>query len=197
MAIFELFKSQYELFSPLYLMFYSKSAIECDFYGSIHMTGRTEDILQASMWEQEKSIKLVTPKNDDYFEWYKSGYEDFHQMNPELKTMVSGNEKNLMEKSRNEGLLKLVYIGEELIGIISAEKSDFLGSSGLYFNEIHIHKNWKGKGLAKAIQRKFIVGNAKEIEYIWGTIYASNKPSYKTAYSNKRRPVRYECFIRI
>jgi len=86
-----------------------------------------------------------------------------------------------------------VYMKGKKIGLIAEERSPFLGHSGVYFHEIFISKKWKGKGLAKAIQRKFV----NDDDFIWGTIDAQNLPSYKTALVNKRRPIRFECFLKI
>jgi L-amino acid N-acyltransferase YncA len=102
-----------------------------------------------------------------------------------------------MSDSLEQGLLKTVELNGKRIGLIVGEKSDFLGRTGIYFHEIYISSDWKGMGLAKAIQRKYISLFANELELIWGTIDSANLPSYKTAYSNGRRAVRYECFVKL
>ena len=58
-------------------------------------------------------------------------------------------------------------------------------------------KKWKGKRLAKAIQRKFVAELAYENDYIWGTIDSANLPSYKTAFANGRKAIRVECFANL
>jgi len=60
-----------------------------------------------------------------------------------------------------------------------------------------ICEHWKGQGLAKAIQRKFVDENSKQTDVVWGTINSANLPSYKTAAANRRIPIRCESFFEI
>ncbi len=100
-----------------------------------------------------------------------------------------------MSESLDQGLLFFAKINQEKVGLIAGIKSELLGHSGMYFNEIFISKEFRGKGLAKSIQRKFINDNAKPKDIIWGTIDYQNKCSYRTAASNERTPIRFECFL--
>ena len=114
-----------------------------------------------------------------------------------LKDKVTINSKKVMQDSIEDGLLKSVLLNGKRIGLIAAKISKFLGYNGMYFNEIFIDKNFKGKGLAKAIQRKFIQEFSRSNEFIWGTIDSQNLPSFKTALANGRKPIRFECFVPI
>ena len=100
-----------------------------------------------------------------------------------------------MEDCREQGLLQLAFYNEKPLGLIAAERSDFLGTQAIYFNEILIYPEFKGRGLAKAMQRKFISELPDDFKLVWGTIDAQNFPSLKTAMSNGRKVIRYECFL--
>ena len=196
LSIYDQIKDEYNIFNPLFINFYSSSNIEVDVSGLIVMASKTKKILEQRPWLQEDQISFTDIKDSSYYQWYKDGYNEFHNEVPTLKNKVPCNSEESMEDSLEQGLLKFVEFDGVRIRFISAEKSDLLSHSGIYFNEIFILRKWKGKSLAKQIQRKFISLFANNVEYVWGTIDSENIPSYKTAYSNNRRPIRYECFIK-
>lgn len=197
LAIYELIKREFEVFNPLYLSFHSSKRIDADFYGSLHMVAKSESIIDKEKWPLESSLEFESITDDSYYDWYKKGYEEFNSDIPELKSKVTVNSLSSMEDSLEQGLLKYVLLNGERIGLIAGEESNLLGHSGIYFHEIFISKEWKGRGIAKAIQRKFIHDFCTHLQYVWGTIDSNNLPSYKTAYSNGRRAIRYECFINL
>ena len=195
LKIGNLLKDKLSLFNPLFIGFHTDRKSDVDFYGSIHMVSPINRIVEKSPWPMEKQLRFETISDNSYYDWYRNGYEEFHLGSPELKSKVTVNSQTTMESSLKAGLLQLVYLNDQRIGLIAAEKSSFLGMSGIYFLEIFIDKDWKGQGLAKAIQRKFIHDFCQNFEVVWGIIDSHNLPSYKTASSNLRRPLRYECFI--
>mgnify|MGYP003684670097 CR=1 FL=1 len=197
LSIYERIKDEFKAFGPLYLSFQTRTRIDADFFGSVYMVAKTIDLVNKKPWPIEDRISFVDINDNSYYEWYKNGYDEFHSDVPGLKEKVTVNSEGSMTDSLEQGLLKFVEIYGERIGLIAGEKSELLGHTGVYFHEIYISKKWKGKGIAKAIQRKFVTLFANELEYVWGTIDSSNLPSYKTAYSNGRRPIRHECFINL
>ncbi len=194
-SIYQLIKEEFEVFSPMYISFHHASEMDVDMIGSVHLVQRVEQILSVKPWPFEDKLKFRRVTDDSYYEWYRQGYEDFHLEQPQLAAKVTVNSHESMSDSLEQGLLQEVDLNGERIGLIVAEDSSFLGHSGLYFHEIFIDKKWKGRGLAKAMQRKFVTDNAGDREFIWGTIDQSNLSSLKTALSNKRLPIRYECFV--
>lgn len=195
--VYNLVKNEFSIFKPLYISFHAKEKIDADFFGSIYMVAKVIDLCTKENWTEEGSISFESITDNSYYNWYKTGYDEFHNDVPELKTKVTLNSLDSMEDSLKQGLLKFVNLDGERIGLIAGERSELLGHSGIYFHEIFISKDWKGKGLAKAIQRKFVQDFCSDLEFVWGTIDSNNLPSYKTAYSNGRRPIRYECFINL
>lgn len=168
-----------------------------DFIGSTYLIAKSSDIKSIEIWDGEELLKLKKVVGDSYYDWYKSGYEEFHTERPDLEKKVTVNSLDSMRDSVEQGLMYEVYLNGEKMGLIAGESSPFLGHPGVYFHEIFISKKWKGKGLAKAIQRKFVEMSTKDNDFIWGTVDNHNLPSYKTAQSNRRHPIRFECFVKI
>jgi L-amino acid N-acyltransferase YncA len=197
LEIYQSIKSEFGVFNPLYLSFWTRDEIDADFLGSTYMVSTSGKFKELGPWDEESGMAFEDISNDSYYDWYKRGYEEFHADFPDLEKKVTVNSADSMRDSLEQGLLKFVTINGERIGLIAAEKSELLGHDGIYFHEIYIERKWKGKGLAKAIQRKFVEKVTQGHEFIWGTIDSSNLPSYKTAFSNGRRPIRFECFIKL
>jgi len=195
LEVYEKIEHEFEVFKPKYLSFWSRDQVDADFFGSTYMVSTSNQMKHLDEWPLESDITFTKITDDSYYEWYKQGYEEFHNSFPELSKKVTVNSVDSMRDSLEDGLLYYVELSGEKIGLIAGEKSKLLGHDGIYFHEIFISKKWKGKGLAKAIQRNFISSFTVGHEFVWGTIDSHNLPSFKTAKSNGRRPIRYECFI--
>lgn len=128
---------------------------------------------------------------------YERIRSEFESFKPRLKKRVTVNSIESMRESIDQGLLYEAHLDGQRVGLIAGERSSFLGHPGIYFQEIFISKDFKGIGLAKALQRKFVRESSNDGEYIWGTIDSLNLPSYRTAIGNGRIPIRYECFLKI
>ena len=197
LIIFNKIKNEMSVFNPLYVCFWSPVKIEVDFIAATYMVTQSKRIKDLHPWANESLVTLKLINDNSFYEWYVAGYKEFHDEKPELKEKVSVNSLEEMTDSLKQNLLFEVFYDNCRIGLIAGERSSFLGHAGIYFQEIFISKDWKGQGLAKAAQRKFIVENTLDDDFIWGTIDSSNVPSYKTALANGRRPIRYECFVKV
>ena len=195
LEIFEKIKHEFEVFRPKYICFWSRDEIDADFFGSIYMVSTSKQMKELNKWPIEDELHFIKITDDSYYDFYLSGYKEFHKYTPKLSMKVTVNSLNTMKESLDDGLLYYIEIGGNRVGLIAGVRRKFLGEEGIYFNEIFISKHWKGKGLAKAIQRKFISFNTAGHEFVWGTIDSHNLPSFKTAKSNGRIPIRYECFV--
>lgn len=190
-------KNYFSMFDPLHIRFWSNEYREDCLTGSTFLVSSMTDLKRVNEWDSEKSITFGDVTDNSYYPWYESLYKEFHKNNPDLENRVTVNSSGTMESSVKDGLLKYVLRDGAKVGLIAAVRSKFLGHKGIYFNEILLSKEHKGKGLAKAIQRKFLNQYAEPNDFIWGTIDYQNRPSYKTALSNGRRPIRFETFVPI
>jgi GNAT superfamily N-acetyltransferase len=193
LAIFEKISEELKVFKPIEISFWSNKPIGK--VGSCYVVVATERIMNQKPWPKEDEIEFKAIENTDYYNWYKDEYEKFNEDRLDLKDWVTVNTEQDMEECMEDGLLHLVEYQGQRIGLVAAEESDLVGHEGFYFHELLIAKEFRGQGLAKAMQRKYVSELAPDSEYVWGTIYSENEPSFKTAQANGREKVRYECFI--
>ena len=187
----------FKVFRPKEIRFWEKCFSDQLEYGSVYLISKKESFLELPIISEEEKIRLVRVTDENYYSWYKAGYSEFHEVNSELKNAVPVNSLTTMESSRKDGLLVYAYLESEKIGLIAAVREEFLGHQGFYFNEIFISTKFKGQGLAKTIQKKFVLEYAQDEDIIWGTIDFSNKSSFKTALSNGRKPIRFEAKVKL
>ena len=192
--IFSCIEAHFSVFDPMYVAVNAPRPIG-SMVAQVHLVQRAGVIQAMPPWSTEAVVEIRQVTNQSYFEAYQGAYARFHQHHPELTELVPVNQLDLMEASREAGLLYAMHVDGQQAGLIAAAKSDFLGLPGLYFNELVIWGPHIGKGYAKALQRKFILECASPETIVWGTIHARNVPSSKTALANKRRPIRYESFV--
>lgn len=190
-------KKHFKVFKPKHISLWSKRDFDADLFGSTYLVSSAKEIKSKTAWSNENQINLKPITDDSYYSWYKKEYDELQQLPEHLKNKVLINDKETMDESLEHGLLSFVEWNGQKIGLIAATKENFLGRRGIYFNEILISQKWKGQGLAKAVQRKFICENVLDNYFVWGTIDRENTASYKTALANGRIPVRYECFVKL
>lgn len=195
LELYRLIEDMLAPFRALGLCFWSDRQLAVDQIHSTYLVATASEIKAMKPWSEEVNLVLRVPADDSYYANYELDYKKFHLERPDLKPKVTLNSLDIMETSREQGLLCEVFYQGTRMGLIAAEKSALLGHEGLYFNEIFIETKWKGRGLAKALQRKFVQQYARDEDLIWGTIYSSNLPSYQTAIRNGRRAIRFECFV--
>lgn len=183
------------VFDPKHFSIGLKNPLICDFIASVTMVGKFKDYKELPRWDSDENFILKKEESMDCYHWYREGYEKFHQQYPELREKVPVNEEDIIEDSYKGGLLYGAYVQGERVGLIAGERGEFLGHPGIYFNEIFLLEKWKGQGLGKSLQKKFILEVGIEGDLIWGTIDQYNIPSMKTAEANGRVPVHYECFF--
>jgi len=182
----------FKVFEPKEIRYFTKNLIPSNTISSCYLVQKSSEIKNIKPHPEEQDMKLISPADTTYYDWYVTGYKNFHAQFPTLENSVPLNSLAVMEESNAAGLLKLaIYKGKE-IGLIAATREAFLGMDGLYFLEIFMDENYKGKGLAKSIQRKFVAEFSQDEDFIWGTVDYHNKPSFKTALSNKRLAIRFE-----
>lgn len=195
LELYRLIKDELAPFRAQSLCFWSNQQLVIGQIHSTYLVATASEIKAMKPWSEEANLVLRASADDSYYDYYKLGYKKFHLERPDLKSKVTLNSLDIMEASREQGLLYEVFYQGSRMGLIAAERSSLLGHEGLYFNEIFIETRWKGKGLAKALQRKFVHQYARDEDLIWGTIDSSNVPSYQTAIRNGRRAIRFESFV--
>lgn len=142
-----------------------------------------------------KKCDLSLSKNENYYEWYKSEYEKFHEENPEYVNRLQVNSKEEMDESFNEGLLYILNEGGNNIGLISGESDAFLGKPSIYLNEILIGQKYRGRGNANRLLAGFV--NMLKADYFICDIDSENIPSTKTALRSGQKVFSQEIFVQV
>ena len=189
----------FEVFHPKWIQVYTNSDLGSHAGGSLFLVARASEVVKSVGTDDpvHPSLEFVEPPDDDYYDWYSETYDAFHAEFPDKKDLVQKNDLDLMIGSREAGLLRLAAIGGERVGLIAAERESFLGHDGIYFVDILVVKQWRGRGLGKRLQRLFTEQLCGPDEIVWGLIDRTNQASLKTALANGRRVVRSERFLRV
>jgi hypothetical protein len=140
-------------------------------------------------------IRLEEMKNASDLKWYERAYAAFHEEQPEMASWVPITECEDLQQCAEDGLLYKVLVDEDRAGLIAGRREALLGLSGIYMAELLLLPPYKGKGLAPALQRKFLGQLDSGIELVWGTIDARNTPSTRTALKMGRKAIRTEFFL--
>lgn len=186
-------REELKKFSPLKICFWNREPIGR--LGNSYVVAKAEFIKKQSPWPMEKDLEFSLIDDDSYYPWYEDEYEKFNLDYADLRNWVRVNDLEDMKACLRDKLLHYVIFKGERIGLIAAERSSFIGNPGFYFHEILVTKENRRKGFAQSMQRKYVSQFADQSEYVWGTIYSGNHASFKTANSNNRKKVRYECFV--
>lgn len=139
--------------------------------------------------------ELLLSKNENYYEWYKSEYDKFHEENPEYINRIQVNSKELMDDNFKQDLLYIFSKGEENIGLIAGESDTFLGQPAIYLNEILIGQNYRGQGYSNRLLAGFV--NVLSADYFICDIDSDNIPSTKTALRSGQKVFSQEIFVQI
>ena len=131
----------------------------------------------------------------NFYDWYKSEYEKFHQLNPEYIDRITVNSRETMEQCLDESLLFLLLEGDKKVGLIAGSNEVFLDRPAIYLDEILIAREYRGKGYAKKLLGSFV--NLLNAEYFICHIDIDNLPSTKTALWSGQTIFSQECSIKV
>ena len=193
---------QFKLFSPKDLSFWlnPESSFAVDIEKQVspnlrYIVALVDKIKTLERPNNYDRVSFHSIQDSSYRSWYEDLYLDFHSKNKELKDWVPLNDEEDMDDCLKDGLLFFINIDGKRAGLIGGRKEKLLGKLGVYFVEILLSSDFKGQGLAPAVQRRFIDQLSGGIELIWGTIDSKNIPSTKTAIRVGRVSMRSEYFL--
>lgn len=138
---------------------------------------------------------LTLSKPENYYEWYKSEYTQFHKENPDFINRIQANSKDRMDASLDKGLLYCLFQNEERIGLIAGDSELFLEKPTIYLNEIMIARNHRGKGNANKLLASFV--NTLDADYFICDIDSENTRSTNTALQSGQTVFSQEIFVKI
>lgn len=192
-------EARFAMFRPKWVQVYSKTGDESEAGGMMFLVARAGEVMERMKEDGWKGggLELRLPEDDSYYGWYSGVYDRFHAKYPEKRDWVQKNDLELMSACREDGALRVAYLEGQRIGLIAAEREPFLGHDGIYFVEILLREPWRGKGLGRAMQQRFVEECCRPEDIVWGLIDRGNAPSLGIARSNGRRVVRGEVFFKV
>ena len=203
-AIKEKLLPYFKLFNPQYLnMWFSKKS---PFYEELNKlykpvqklyVGEIDNIISKEYPDNYNFGGLKKINDEEYYNWYISEYELFHNKHPEFLDWVEVNSLELMEECRADNLLFLFEDDRKRIGLIAGEKNRIFNEEAVYIDEILISEECRGKGYASSLMRKFIECIPTDMKYVWSHIDSRNLSSSRTAVKIGQRPISEEYFIKL
>lgn len=123
-------------------------------------------------------ISLAAPSPGMY-QRYVDAYERLFAQAPQLRERLPVEQPDSLA---NCALCFEAWIDGAWAGLIAADAGDILGLSGHFVLEQILHANYRGRGLAPALQRHLLERLPQRGDHVlWGYVDASNWPSRKTA----------------
>jgi hypothetical protein len=128
-------------------------------------------------------IALRAPSDLAFYPRYESAHAEVSRgFTPLMRASVRLESGETLAKCRNEGALFEILIDGEWAGIIAATRESGLGLPGFQIAEEILTAPFRGRGLAKPVQREFVAQlPAKDDDFLSGMILAENRPSLRTA----------------
>ncbi len=195
-------KNEFKIFSPKHLSVWvnPNTRFGIDLGSTLtpslrYVVGSVKKIKSSQIPVLREKVNLTSVEDNTYRGWYEDLYKDFHSKYSEMADWVPVNDKEDMEICLKDKLLFFIYIDNKKAGLIGGRRENLLGKAGVYFTEIVISSEFKGKGYAAAAQRAFIDSLPEGMDLVWGTIDSRNISSTKTALRVGREVVRSEFFV--
>jgi RimJ/RimL family protein N-acetyltransferase len=141
-------------------------------------------------------VRLSVPGSTEFYDRYLAAYQDFHEEYPELAgsdfTQPFEDVKSLIAA----GSFYEVFVDDKWAGVIGTEEATAYGMSGYQVTEKCLTKEFRGRGLAPAMERRLIDRLPKADGAIFhGSIDSRNVPSLATAKRVGRVEVMIAMFV--
>lgn len=133
----------------------------------------------------------------DYSQWSEA-YRSWQLTQPQLQAWVSFEPLSTLQQAQQAGLLFYLCHDQVPIGLIAGERTAYFDRSAVLMLEEFILPTYQGQGLGACMQSAFfqqIQAAEPTVEVLWGTIFAGNTASQKTAARCGRQPWEKELFF--
>ena len=184
--VIESIEPHFKMFRPKHYHFWCRP--DCNGSGSTVIQQRFIGKIQ-DMKENYSELEAA----NNYYDWYRAEYHEFHKRNPEYVDRIPENSQELMDRCLDEGLLYFLIEEGRKVGLIAGENEVFLGQPSVYLNEILVARAYRGKGYAKTLLGSFV--NLLNAKYFLCHIDIDNIPSTKTALWSGQKVFSQECSI--
>ena len=145
------------------------------------LAGRRDEIRKRAAPDQHSRISLVADPDLKSHSDFERCYREFNESHPGTAEWNSAVDRDVLEDCAREGGIFRVHIDGESGGWIAAR----LKGEGLIYGwsmaDQLLDPQFRGQGLAPAMQRAFLEALPTGEELVWGTIDPRNVPSLATA----------------
>lgn len=150
---------------------------------TILVAGHINTIQKSERPEKYDDILLQRVFDYEFYDKYVSEYELLKKDNEIYEHKVRAESMNSLKESMDSGYIYKIIIDGAFAGIFALAKTFFNFYSGYYIKEEVLFSEFRGNNFGAAAQRKLIDSlEAKDYEFIFGTIVSENHASLKTAY---------------
>ena len=187
-------QDQFKNLRPKGLKFKSKPTAHSNFEQWSHTVfGRIE---KKEISQIPTGLDLSFTQNLDWHQRYATEYYERIAEKQELNGFVRVGQLDEFQESAKDQALLVASDADGFCGVIAGTNNPLYGLSAIYMIESYLSKRWVGKKLAPIAHDFFLNELAKKYDYVWGTIYAKNLSSLKTALRVGRRIIETEYFVR-
>lgn len=157
--------------------------------------------LKAAISAQKKSAIRLSPASIDNFDHarFQAQHQFWRLLNGPLAPWVEAAQPEELQDSMHHGLCFEAYNAQnEKVGLIAGLPEGYAGHPGILMLEEFIYPMYQQQGYGMAMQSAFIdnlYAHQPAESLLWGTIYAENEASWRTARACGRKVVEQECFI--
>lgn len=193
----------FEAFKPQYVQFYIPSYLDIEpaNFSSAHWDNRilatsldtlTENAVQDIACPSHTKCELLSANSLTFYKQYEMAYNKLLDDSPQHAVMMELKPIEDMRIWMAQGFINLLYVNDELAGVIIVEPDNSLGMTGFYIIENIIFSQYRGQGLGKWIQQVVIyqlVNNQssqlkrKKTDMLFGTIHFDNTSAIQCAKS--------------
>lgn len=147
-----------------------------------YLAASMEELLAQAPPPHAERVAVREPADLAFYGSYERMYEDFWATSPTLRDAIGIESRDDLETYRRSGGLRLVFVDDELAGLIGAIRHAELGLRGWRLRERVMADRFRGGGFATAALWRFVRDLRREPgDLVWGTIMRENQPSMRSA----------------
>ncbi len=136
-----------------------------------------------------RDLRLVQPDSLDFYDEYRGWYEEFWRRRPHLRDVWVETREDI-EECHAQGGVRLIYIGDQLCGMMAAQRRIEYGLRGWRMRERVTAPGRWGQGISTAAFAAFAQSlEHDEDDAVWGNILPENTSSLGSALRLGRRIV--------
>ena len=140
------------------------------------------DLVARPLQPRGERVRATTPTDLSFWPAYARMYEEFWASEPALRERIGMESREDLQEYMAQGGLRLVWIDDELAGLVGGVRLTELGLRGWRLRERVLGGKWRGAGFAAAALDAAVRDLRREPgDLLWGTILPENRGSMGSA----------------